>query len=114
GLEAAWITTAIVPLMMRENDLGSIYKKRDALHEFKSDLNMPLHKGPLIRSQRPRFKQNVVGNPELSDIVQVGSPGETSELLVRPTHGAGNFERVTANTLRVAASFVFAEFNRRA
>src|SRR2546421_2503265 len=76
GLEAARIATAIVPLVMCENDLGGICQKRDALDEFKSDPNVLLHEGPLICSQRPGLEKNAVGDPELSDIVQIGSPGE--------------------------------------
>ncbi len=101
-------------IMVSENDLGGICKKRDALDEFKSDLNVLLHDGPLICSQRPRFKKNAVGYSELSDIVQIGSPGKTSQLFVRPSHCSGNFERVAANTLRVACGFAIAEIDRRA
>jgi len=75
---------------------------------------MLLHLAPFIRSQRPGLKQNTVGDPELSDIMQIGSPGKTSELLFRPTHRSGDFERVTANTLRVARSFAIAQIDRRA
>src|SRR5467141_2532320 len=99
---------------MREDDLGGVCKKRDALDEFKSDLNVPLHEGSLICSQRPWLKKNAIGDSELSDIVQIGSPGETSELLVRPAHRSGNFKRVAANPLRVARGFVIPEIDGRA
>src|SRR2546423_6334671 len=62
----------------------------------------------------PGFQKNTVGDPELSDIVQIGSPGETSELFVRPAHRSGNHERVATDPLRVARGLAITEIDRRA
>ncbi len=46
--------------------------------------------------------------------MQIRSSGQASQLIFGPTQGAGKFQGVTADALRVACGFVVAEVDRRA
>src|SRR5271169_1408410 len=74
---------------------------------------MPLHEFSFFRGQGTRLEENTVGDSQLTDVVQMRSFGQASQLIFWPAQGAGNLQRVTADALGVAGRFIVAKIDCR-
>src|SRR5277367_676859 len=79
SLKAARIATAVVALVMHENDFCRAGEKGVVLDEIEANLHMPLHKFSFVLCKRTWLKQNAVRDSELSDVMQIGPSGKTSQ-----------------------------------
>src|SRR5579871_3823335 len=81
---------------------------------METNFDVALNQGSLIFRKRSGFEEDSIRNAKLADVVQIGAADESGFVLVGPTDGSRDFERVTANALRVSGCLTIAQVNCRA
>ena len=112
--QATGIAAAVVALVMGQDDFSGIGKKGNIRNQIEAYLHVALHENSFVVGKWPWLEKDAVGDSELSNIVQIGSSGQATQLVLGPTQDPGELEGVAADTPRVACGFVVAEVDRRA
>src|SRR5206468_10818505 len=83
ALETVRVTGSVVVLVMRKHDRPDSFEVRDLPDEIRSDDGVRLHLGPLFVGERGGLPQNVLGDADLSDVVEKRAEIDRGDL-VRP------------------------------
>src|SRR5690349_2926990 len=97
---------------MRIDNLSGLGEKRNFLQHLIPVMWVLPHDGGFVWRQGSRLEQNLVGDRDLSDVMQERSPGHRIDLLSWQAHCAGNTNGERGHALRMPFGPAFLEAKR--
>jgi len=111
ALEPVGVAGPVVPLVMPTDDGLQVPREVDVRQQFDSPDRVHLHYVAFFARERPRLAQQLVGDPQLAHVVDVGAQEDGRLVLVVEPQHSRHRHRVSRHALAMTKRVTVARFD---
>jgi len=111
ALEPVGVAGPVAPLVVPADDGFQVPRKVDVRQQFDSPDWVHLHHFAFFASERPRLAKQLVGDPQLAHVVDVGAQEDGRLVLVVEPKHPGHRHRVSRHALAMTKRVTVARFD---